>query len=150
MPHHSSPLEPGTAPASTTKSAPPRIAHVGIAVPSLGAALPFFRDVLGMPEIPLADSDGARIAAVATGESLLEFLEPVGPDTPIGKYLAKRGAGIHHICLAVADLDAMLARCRDYGVRLIDETPRMGAEGKRIAFLHPSSTAGILVELTEQ
>jgi methylmalonyl-CoA/ethylmalonyl-CoA epimerase len=128
---------------------PPRIAHVGIALPSLDAALPFFRDVLGMPEVPLADSDGARIAAVASGESLIELLEPVGAETPIGKYLMKRGAGIHHICLAVADIDAMLERCRAHDIRLIDETPRMGAEGKRIAFLHPSSTAGILVELTE-
>lgn len=127
-----------------------RIAHVGIAIPSLAAALPFFRDVLGMPEVPLADSDGARIAAVASGESLVELLEPAAPDTPIGKYLAKRGAGIHHICFAVPDIEAMLDRCRGAGIRLIDDTPRMGAEGKRIAFLHPSSTAGILVELTEQ
>lgn len=127
-----------------------RIAHVGIAIPSLAVALPFFRDVLGMPEVPLADSDGARIAAVASGESLVELLEPAAPDTPIGKYLAKRGAGIHHICFAVPDVEAMLRRCRDAGIRLIDETPRMGAEGKRIAFLHPSSTAGILVELTEE
>lgn len=141
---------PSPKPELVSASLSPRIAHVGIALPALDAALAFFRDVLGMPEIPLADSDGARIAAVASGESLIELLEPAAPDTPIGKYLAKRGAGIHHICLAVADLDAILARCRDAGIRLIDETPRMGAEGKRIAFLHPSSTAGILVELTEQ
>src|SRR5665213_2937194 len=106
----------------------PRIAHVGIAVESLAAILPFFRDVLGMPEVPMSDSDGARIAAVQSGESLIEFLEPAAPDTPIGKYVAKRGAGI----------------------QLIDEAPRLGAEGKRIAFLHPKSTGGILVELTEQ
>lgn len=137
-------------PRAKAQNALPRIAHVGIALPSLEAAIPFFRDVLGMPEVPLADSDGARIAAVASGESLIELLEPAAPDTPIGKYLAKRGAGIHHICLAVADLDAVLARCRDAGIRLIDEAPRMGAEGKRIAFLHPSSTAGILIELTDQ
>ncbi|MEO8946526.1 MAG: methylmalonyl-CoA epimerase [Gemmatimonadaceae bacterium] len=127
----------------------PRIAHVGIAVESLQTILPFFRDVLGMPEVPLSDSDGARIAAVRSGESLIEFLEPAAPDTPIGKYLAKRGAGIHHICVAVDDIDAVLARCRAAGVRLIDETPRLGAEGKRIAFLHPQSTGGILVELSE-
>ena len=127
-----------------------RIAHVGIAVPALADALPFFRDVLEMPEVPLSDSDGARIAAVESGESLVELLEPASADSPIGKYLAKRGPGIHHICFAVPDLDATLERCRRYGVRLIDETPRLGAEGKRIAFLHPSSTAGILVELTEE
>jgi methylmalonyl-CoA/ethylmalonyl-CoA epimerase len=146
MPHATPPSKPELAGPSN----PPRIAHVGIAIPALADALPFFRDVLGMPEVPLADSDGARIAAVASGESLVELLEPAAPDTPIGKYLAKRGPGIHHLCLAVADIDGMLQRCRDAGIRLIDEVPRMGAEGKRIAFLHPSSTAGILVELTEQ
>jgi methylmalonyl-CoA/ethylmalonyl-CoA epimerase len=127
----------------------PRIAHVGIAVESLASIVPFFRDVLGMPEVALADSDGAHIAAVQSGESLIEFLEPVGPDTPIGKYLARRGAGIHHICVAVDDLDGALDRCRVAGVQLIDQEPRPGAEGKRIAFLHPRSTGGVLVELTE-
>lgn len=125
------------------------IAHIGIAVSDLAGALPFYRDVLGMPEIALADSDGARIAAVASGDSLVELLEPDKADSPIGKFLAKRGAGMHHVCFAVADIDAMLARCRAAGVRLIDETPRLGAEGKRIAFLHPASTGGVLVELTE-
>jgi methylmalonyl-CoA/ethylmalonyl-CoA epimerase len=126
-----------------------RIAHVGIAIPSLAAATAFYRDVLGMDPVDLADSDGARIEAFEAGESLVELLEPEGADTPIGKFIAKRGAGIHHICFAVDDLDAMLERCKAKGVRLIDETPRLGAEGKRIAFLHPSSTAGILVELSE-
>jgi methylmalonyl-CoA/ethylmalonyl-CoA epimerase len=128
----------------------PRIAHVGIAVESLSAIVPFFRDVLGMPQVEIGDSDGARIAAVEGGESLIEFLEPAAPDTPIGKYLSKRGPGIHHICVAVPDLDASLERCRASGLILIDDKPRLGAEGKRIAFLHPKSTGGILVELTEQ
>ncbi len=126
-----------------------RIAHLGIAVESLEAILPFYRDILGMPEIPLDDSDGARIMAVAAGESLVELLEPEQPDSPIGKFLNKRGPGIHHICFAVDDIDAMLARCKAQGIHLIDETPRMGAEGKRIAFLHPKSTGGVLVELSE-
>jgi methylmalonyl-CoA/ethylmalonyl-CoA epimerase len=135
---------------SDSKSAQfPRIAHVGVAVDSLETILPFFRDVLGMPEVAMSDSDGAHIAAVQSGESLIEFLEPAAPDTPIGKYLAKRGAGIHHICVAVPDIDATLERCRAAGVRLIDDRPRQGAEGKRIAFLHPQSTGGILVELSE-
>lgn len=135
-----------------TSPAAPRgtsIAHVGIAVEKLAAALPFYRDVLGMPEIPLADSDGARIAAVESDGSLVELLEPETSDSPIGKFLARRGGGIHHICFAVEDLNDMLARCRSAGIRLIDQSPRMGAEGKRIAFLHPSSTGGVLVELTE-
>src|SRR6478609_10505389 len=118
-------------------SRPPRIAHVGIAVSALDAILPFYRDVLGLPEVPLDDADGARIAGLAAGESLVELLESQTPDGPIGKFVAKRGPGIHHICFAVDDLDDALARCRAHGVRLIDETPRVGAEGKRIAFLHP-------------
>lgn len=127
-----------------------RIAHLGIAVAALNDALPFYRDVLGMPEVALDDADGARIAGVAAGEALVELLEPAAEETPIGKFIAKRGPGIHHICFAVADIDAMLDRCKAAGVRLIDQTPRIGAEGKRIAFLHPSSTGGVLVELSEQ
>jgi methylmalonyl-CoA/ethylmalonyl-CoA epimerase len=128
---------------------PTRIAHVGLAVQALDQILPFYRDILDMPEVPLDDADGARIAGVQAGESLVELLEADSPETPIGKFIAKRGPGIHHICFAVDDLDGTLARCKAAGVRLIDETPRVGAEGKRIAFLHPSATAGVLVELSE-
>ena len=127
----------------------PRIAHVGIAVRALDEILPFYRDVLGLPEVQLDDADGARIAGLAAGDSLVELLEAEQPESPIGKFVAKRGPGIHHICFAVDDLDGTLSRCRAAGIRLIDETPRLGAEGKRIAFLHPSATAGVLVELTE-
>ena len=126
-----------------------QIAHVGIAVQSLEQILPFYRDLLGMPEVQLDNADGARIAGVQAGESLVELLEADSPDTPIGKYVARRGPGIHHICFAVDNLDETLARCKAGGIRLIDETPRLGAEGKRIAFLHPSATAGVLVELSE-
>lgn len=143
---------PSDAPRATAPAAAPRgtrIAHIGIAVESLAGIVPFYRDVLGMPEVPIGDSDGARIAALAAGESLVELLEPAEAAGPIGKFVAKRGPGIHHVCFAVDDLDAALERCRRAGVRLIDEVPRMGAEGKRIAFLHPSATAGVLVELSE-
>ena len=126
-----------------------RIAHVGLAVRSATDLHSFYRNVLGMSEAELTDSDGARISGFVAGESLVELLEPDKPDSPIGRFLEKRGPGIHHICFSVDDLDATLARCRDSGVRLIDESPRIGAEGKRIAFLHPSSTGGILVELSE-
>lgn len=126
-----------------------RIAHLGIAVTAMDALLPLYRDVLGMPEVPLDDADGAAIAGLAAGESLIELLEAKSADTPIGKFVAKRGPGIHHVCFAVDDLDDTLARCRTAGLRLIDETPRLGAEGKRIAFLHPSGTGGVLVELSE-
>ena len=126
-----------------------RIAHIGIAVRGLDEILPFYRDLLAMPEVPLDDADGARIAGLAAGESLVELLEAASPESPIARFVAKRGPGIHHICFAVDDLDGTLERCRRAGVRLIDETPRLGAEGKRIAFLHPSATAGVLVELSE-
>ena len=126
-----------------------RIAHVGIAVRALDEILPFYRDVLGLPEVALDDTDGARISGFAAGESLVELLESDDPQSPIGKFVARRGPGIHHICFAVDDLDGTLDRCRAAGLRLIDDVPRPGAEGKRIAFLHPSATAGVLVELTE-
>lgn len=127
-----------------------RIAHIGIAVRDIASLLPFFRDVLGLPEIPLANSDGARIVGLAAGASLVELLESSMAGTPIAKYIEKRGPGIHHICFAVDDLDASLQRCREAGIRLVDDTPRVGADGKRIAFLHPGSTGGVLVELTEK
>lgn len=126
-----------------------RIAHVGIAIRSAADLHSFYRNVLGMSEAELADSDGAHISGFVAGESLVELLEPAQEESPIGRFIAKRGPGIHHICFAVDDLDATLQRCREAGMRLVDEQPRIGAEGKRIAFLHPSSTGGILVELSE-
>lgn len=127
-----------------------RIAHIGIAVRGIADSVSFYRDVLGLADVPLGDSDGARIIGLAAGESLVELLEGASPDSPISKFVAKRGPGIHHVCFEVDDLDATLERCRAHGVRLIDETPRRGAEGRPIAFVHPSSTSGVLVELTER
>ena len=126
-----------------------RIAHIGIAVRAIDEMLPFYRELLGLDDHPLEDSDGARIAGLSAGSQFVELLEPNSGDSPISKFLERRGPGIHHICFAVPDLDSTLARCRDRGIRLIDDTPRMGAEGKRIAFLHPASTGGVLIELTE-
>jgi methylmalonyl-CoA epimerase len=126
-----------------------RIAHIGLAVRNLDDSTAFYRDVLGLGDVPMDDSDGAKIVGLAAGPSLIELLEAESPESPIAKFVAKRGPGIHHVCFAVDDLDATLERCKAHGVRLIDETPRLGAEGKRIAFLHPSSTSGVLVELTE-
>ncbi len=126
-----------------------RIAHIGIAVRAIDELLPFMRDVLEMPEVPLSDADGATIVGLASGESLVELLHADDAGSPIGKYVTKWGPGIHHVCFAVDDLDGMLQKCRDAGLRLIDEVPRLGAEGKRIAFLHPSATGGVLVELSE-
>ena len=126
-----------------------RIAHVGVAVADLDAILPFYRTILELPDVALDDADGARIAGLDADGPLVELLQARAVDSPIGKFVSKRGPGIHHICFAVDNIERTLDRCRDAGIRLIDETPRLGAEGKRIAFLHPSSTAGVLIELTE-
>jgi len=127
----------------------PRIAHIGVAVPDLESALAFYRDVLhltpGAPEV----ADGATIVSLPFGDSAVELLAPRDDHGPIARFLARRGAGIHHICYRVPDLDAALAACRAAGYRLIDETPRTGAGGHRIAFVHPQATAGILLELTD-
>lgn len=127
----------------------PRIAHVGIAVPDLQSAAAFYRDVLGLAPHPPERADGAEILGFSLGESGIELLAPLEPDSPIARFLERRGPGIHHICYRVPDLDATLATCRAQGYRLVDETPRLGAGGRRIAFVHPKSTAGILIELTE-
>lgn len=127
----------------------PRIAHVGIAVTSLAEALPFYRDVLGLVPGGPETADGASIVSLHFGDVDIELLEPIDPESPIAKFLARRGPGIHHVCFRVPDLDAALARCRKAGYRLIDATPRRGAGGHRIAFLHPKATNGILLELTE-
>lgn len=126
-----------------------RIAHIGVAVRTLDAVLPFYRDVLGLPETPLDDADGARIAGLAAGDSLVELLQPAAADSPIAKFVDRKGPGIHHVCFCVDDLDGTLAKAKAAGIILIDEVPRIGAEGKRIAFLHPKSTGGVLIELSE-
>lgn len=127
----------------------PVIAHIGVAVNDIEAALAFYRDVLGLDPHPPETADGATIVSLPFGESEVELLSSADPSTPIGKFLAKRGPGIHHVCYRVPDLDAALARCRAAGYRLVDEVPRTGAGGHRIAFVHPKATEGILLELTE-
>ena len=127
----------------------PTIAHIGLALRENAALRPLLHDILGLTDVPLADSDGAHIAGYAAGDALVELLEPAADGTPIAKFIEKRGAGIHHLCLAVDDLDDMLARCRAAGINPIDPAPRRGAEGKRVAFLHPKTTGGILIELSE-
>ena len=124
------------------------IAHIGVAVPDIEAALSFYRDVLGLAPQPPQQADGALIVSLPFGPSEVELLQPLDPDSPIGRFLAKRGPGIHHVCYRVPDLDRALEACRALGYHLIDQEPRTGAGGHRIAFLHPRSTAGILIELT--
>jgi methylmalonyl-CoA/ethylmalonyl-CoA epimerase len=127
----------------------PRIAHVGVAVSDLDSALTFYRDVLGLVPHPGETADGAEIVSLPFGDAEVELLTSADPASPIGKFLARRGPGIHHICYRVPDLDAAVAACRAAGYRLVDDVPRKGAGGRRIAFIHPSATAGILLELTE-
>ena len=128
---------------------PTTIAHVGVAVADLDAALTFYRDVLGLSPTAPETVDGATIVSLPFGDSQVELLCPTETDSPVAKFLAKRGPGIHHLCLRVPDLDQALARCQEHGYRLIDQVPRTGHGGRRIAFLHPKSTAGFLLGLTE-
>ena len=127
----------------------PRIAHIGVAVEDIETALGFYRDVLKVEPRAPESADGATIVSLPFGEAEVELLAPQSPDSPIARFLERRGPGIHHICYRVADLDGALAACRAAGYRLIDEAPRLGASGRRIAFVHPKATAGILLELTE-
>jgi methylmalonyl-CoA/ethylmalonyl-CoA epimerase len=127
------------------------IDHLGIAVPSLDEALAFYRDALGL-EVAATETvpdQGVHVAMLPVGASRVELLEPTGPETPVGKFLARRGPGIHHVCYRVDDLDATLARLQSSGVRLIDQAPRPGAGGHLVAFIHPSATGGVLVELSQ-
>lgn len=125
------------------------LAHVGVAVTDLEEALAFYRSVLGVQPGEPEHADGATIIPVPVGDTVIELLSSREPGTPIAKFLDRHGPGIHHLCYRVPDLDAALAACRTAGYRLIDETPRRGAAGRRIAFLHPRGTSGILIELTE-
>ncbi len=125
------------------------LAHVGVAVRDQAAAAAFYRDVLGLaPGAPQA-GDGASIVCVEAGGATVELLTSADPGSPIGKFLARHGPGIHHLCFRVPDLDGALARCRAAGYRLIDEAPRPGVGGHRVAFLHPQATGGILLELSD-
>jgi methylmalonyl-CoA/ethylmalonyl-CoA epimerase len=126
-----------------------RIAHVGIAVRDLDEAVRFYRDVLGATPHPPQTADGATIVGLTLGASDIELLTAADADSPIGKFLARRGPGIHHVCFRVPDLEAALDRCRRAGFQLIDDAPRPGADGRRVAFLHPKATAGILLELSD-
>ncbi len=131
-----------------TVAADARLAHIGVAVRDLDEAARFYRDILGLTPRPVTVADGARILEYDLGGTGVELLATDDPESPIGRFLAKRGPGIHHVCYRVGDLDAALARCRDAGFQLIDEVPRPGGHGRRVAFVHPRATAGILIELT--
>ncbi len=128
-----------------------KINHVAIAVHDMQAALSFWRDALGLDMTELRDipAEAARIAFLPVAGSEIELVQPTTDDSGLAKYLDKRGPGLHHVCLEVDDIDGMLARLKGLGVRLINETPKTGADGRRYAFIHPESTASVLAELYE-
>lgn len=129
-----------------------KIDHLGIAVRSISDSLAFYRDALGLElsTTETVEDQGVRVAMLPVGESRIELLEPVSGDTTVGRFIEKRGEGLHHICYEVEDLASKLEEIRESGVRLLDGYPRRGAEGKLVAFLHPASTGGVLVELAEK
>lgn len=128
-----------------------KINHIGVAVKSIEAATPFYRDVLGMvfegEEVVAAQK--VKVAFFAVGESRIELLEPTEDDSPVAKFLEKNGEGTHHVAYEVDDLVATLEKLKAAGVRLIDEVPRCGAHGTKIAFLHPKASGGVLTELCQ-
>lgn len=130
---------------------PTHIEHIGIAVNSIAEALPFYEKVLGLKcyNIEEVADQKVKTAFFMIGQTKIELLESTDPEGPVGKFIEKRGEGIHHIAFAVDNIDERLREAEAAGVRLIDATPRKGAEGLSIAFLHPKSTFGVLTELCE-
>ena len=129
-----------------------KIDHLGIAVRSISDSLAFYREALGL-EISgseTVEDQGVQVALLPLGESRIELLEPFSEATPVGRFIARRGEGLHHICYEVDDLNSKLDELRSRGVRLLEGYPRRGAEGKLVAFLHPASSHGVLVELVEK
>jgi methylmalonyl-CoA epimerase len=126
-----------------------QVAHIGIAVASLDEALAFYRDILGLEPSPSETADGATIVSLHLGDLDVELMQPMIKDSPVSKFIEKRGPGIHHICYRVSDIQGALEECRRLGYQLIDEEPRPGAGGRMVAFVHPKATGGILLELTE-
>jgi len=128
-----------------------KLDHLGIATKGLDEALKFWADSLGLENVhtETVEDQRVRVAMLPVGESRIELLEPTSDDSPISKFLEKRGSGIHHIAIEVDDIEASLKQLKDKGARLIDESPRIGAENCLVAFVHPSSTGGVLLELVQ-
>ncbi|HUE83575.1 MAG TPA: methylmalonyl-CoA epimerase [Pyrinomonadaceae bacterium] len=128
-----------------------KIDHIGIATRELESALAIWAGTLGLAlaateEVP---DQGVRVAMLPIGETRIELLEPIGEDSPVGKFIEKRGPGIHHIAIKVDDILAVLEQLKEKGTRLIDNTPRVGADGCLVAFIHPAATNGVLLELVQ-
>lgn len=128
-----------------------RIDHVGVAVSDIDAAIALHTEHYGMPLVhrETIESQGVDAALLDVGENHVELLAPLRPETPVGRFLAKRGPGLHHVAYQVQDIETTLAALRDAGVRLIDEAPRTGIRGSQVAFLHPATAGGVLTEIVE-
>jgi methylmalonyl-CoA/ethylmalonyl-CoA epimerase len=128
-----------------------RIDHIGVAVEEIEASLELWRERFQMEVAhrEVVQEQGVEAVLLDVGENHVELLAPLGADTPVGKFLAKKGPGLHHVAYQVADIDATLATLRQAGVALIDEQPRVGIRGSRVAFLHPRATQGVLTEIVE-
>jgi methylmalonyl-CoA epimerase len=128
-----------------------KIEHIGIATHKIDDALKFWRDALGLHVVETEEvaEQGVRVAMLPVGEPRVELLEPTSESSPVAKFLEKRGAGVHHIAVRVDDIRAALGRLKEQGARLIDESPRVGAGGCLVAFVHPSAAGGVLLELVE-
>lgn len=128
-----------------------RIDHIGVAVEDLDASLQLYAETLGMPVVhrEIVVEQGVEAVLLDVGEGHVELLAPLGPETPVGRYLAKKGPGIHHVAYQVADVAATLAALKAAGTRLIDETPRIGIRNSRVAFVHPAATGGVLTEIVQ-
>jgi methylmalonyl-CoA/ethylmalonyl-CoA epimerase len=129
-----------------------KINHLGIATKDINEALKFWENALGLENVhtETVEDQKVRVAMLPLGESRIELLEPTSEDSPITRFLEKRGGGIHHIAVEVEDIEAALAKLKLEGARLIDESPRIGAEGCLVAFVHPSSAGGVLLELVQE
>src|SRR5262249_23471286 len=128
-----------------------KINHLGIATRGIDEALKFWSESLGLENVhtETVEDQKVRVAMLPLGESRIELLEPTSDDSPISKFLDKRGGGIHHVAVEVDDIEAALSKLRENGARLIDEAPRIGAEGCLVAFVHPAATGGVLLELVQ-
>lgn len=128
-----------------------RIDHIGVATDDLDGAVSLYEETLGMPVAhrETVESQGVEAVLLDVGEGHVELLAPLGPETPVGKYLAKRGPGLHHVAYAVGDIDEVLAKLKESGIELIDDEARVGIRDSKVAFLHPRSTGGVLTEIVE-
>ncbi len=128
-----------------------RIDHIGVAVDDLDASIGLYRDVLGMPLVhrETVEQQGVEAVLLDVGDGHVELLEPLGPETPVGKFIAKQGPGLHHVAYAVTDIEATLADLRDQGIELIDSEPRVGIRQSLVAFVHPRAMGRVLTEIVQ-